>query len=40
MLGPLAALAPAVMHPTERLSIAELWQRFDRSAHPLEILPR
>jgi 2-amino-4-hydroxy-6-hydroxymethyldihydropteridine diphosphokinase len=39
MLGPLAALAPAVMHPTARLTIGELWQRFDRSAHPLERLP-
>jgi 2-amino-4-hydroxy-6-hydroxymethyldihydropteridine diphosphokinase len=39
MLGPLAALAPEVMHPTVQLTIGELWQRFDRSAHPLERLP-
>jgi 2-amino-4-hydroxy-6-hydroxymethyldihydropteridine diphosphokinase len=39
MLGPLAALAPQVMHPTAHLSIGELWQRFDRAAHPLERLP-
>jgi 2-amino-4-hydroxy-6-hydroxymethyldihydropteridine diphosphokinase len=39
MLGPLAALAPQALHPTAQLSIAELWQRFDRSAHPLEPLP-
>ena len=40
MLGPLAALAPEVVHPTERLTIGELWRRFDRDAHPLEALPR
>ncbi len=36
MLGPLAALAPQLVHPTARVTIGELWQRFDRSAHPLE----
>jgi 2-amino-4-hydroxy-6-hydroxymethyldihydropteridine diphosphokinase len=36
MLGPLAQLAPAVVHPTQKRTIAELWRRFDRSAHPLE----
>jgi 2-amino-4-hydroxy-6-hydroxymethyldihydropteridine diphosphokinase len=36
MLGPLAQLAPQLMHPTEHTSIGELWQRFDRAAHPLE----
>jgi 2-amino-4-hydroxy-6-hydroxymethyldihydropteridine diphosphokinase len=36
MLGPLAALAPEVLHPTARLTIGELWRRFDRAAHPLE----
>jgi 2-amino-4-hydroxy-6-hydroxymethyldihydropteridine diphosphokinase len=40
MLGPLAALAPEVVHPTEGVSIGELWRRFDRAAHPLEALPR
>ena len=39
MLGPLAALAPEVSHPTAQLTIGELWQRFDRCAHPLERLP-
>ena len=40
MLGPLAALAPALVHPVEKLTVAELWQRFDRAAHPLvEIVP-
>lgn len=38
MLGPLAALAPEVVHPTARLTIGELWRRFDRAAHPLEPL--
>jgi 2-amino-4-hydroxy-6-hydroxymethyldihydropteridine diphosphokinase len=40
MLGPLAALAPEVLHPTEGVTIGELWRRFDRDAHPLEALPR
>jgi 2-amino-4-hydroxy-6-hydroxymethyldihydropteridine diphosphokinase len=35
MLGPLARLAPDLVHPTEKLTIGELWQRFDRTAHPL-----
>lgn len=39
MLGPLAELAPEVVHPTVRLPIGELWRRFDREAHPLERLP-
>ena len=26
---------PELMHPTDRRTIAELWQRFDRAAHPL-----
>jgi 2-amino-4-hydroxy-6-hydroxymethyldihydropteridine diphosphokinase len=39
MLGPLAELAGAVRHPTLGLTISELWQRFDRDAHPLERLP-
>jgi 2-amino-4-hydroxy-6-hydroxymethyldihydropteridine diphosphokinase len=38
MLGPLAELAPEVVHPTEGLTIGELWQRFDRDAHPMERL--
>jgi 2-amino-4-hydroxy-6-hydroxymethyldihydropteridine diphosphokinase len=40
MLGPLAALAPELVHPIEKVTIAELWQRFDRAAHPLlEVVP-
>ena len=35
MLGPLAALAPQLVHPTAGLSIGELWRRFDQAAHPL-----
>jgi 2-amino-4-hydroxy-6-hydroxymethyldihydropteridine diphosphokinase len=38
MLGPLAELAPEVVHPTAGLTIGELWRRFDRDAHPLEQL--
>ena len=39
MLGPLAALAPEVVHPTVQLTIGELWRRFDRTQHPLEPVP-
>ncbi len=40
MLGPLVALAPDLVHPTEKVTIGELWRRFDRSAHTLvEIEP-
>jgi 2-amino-4-hydroxy-6-hydroxymethyldihydropteridine diphosphokinase len=40
MLGPLAALAPDLVHPVEKVTIAELWRRFDRAAHPLvEVAP-
>lgn len=35
MLGPLAELAPDVVHPTEGRTIGDLWRRFDRAAHPL-----
>jgi len=36
MLGPLADLAPQLVHPGAGVTIAELWQRFDQAAHPLE----
>jgi 2-amino-4-hydroxy-6-hydroxymethyldihydropteridine diphosphokinase len=39
MLGPLAVLAPQVVHPTAGATIGELWHRFDQAAHPLEQLP-
>jgi 2-amino-4-hydroxy-6-hydroxymethyldihydropteridine diphosphokinase len=35
MLGPLAELAPELQHPRLNKRIAQLWQEFDRSAHPL-----
>lgn len=35
MLGPMAVLAPELVHPTERRTIGELWQRFDRAAHAM-----
>ena len=38
LLGPLAELAPTVVHPTAHATIGELWRRFDRAAHPLEPL--
>jgi len=40
MLGPLAALAPQLLHPTARLTIGELWRSFDQAAHPLTPLAR
>ena len=33
MLGPLAELAPDVVHPVEKRTIGELWQSFDRDGH-------
>jgi 2-amino-4-hydroxy-6-hydroxymethyldihydropteridine diphosphokinase len=35
VLGPLAELAPGRRHPTIGETLGELWQRFDRAAHPL-----
>ena len=35
MLGPLADLAPDLVHPTAGVSIGELWRRFDQASHPL-----
>ena len=40
MLGPLAALAPQLVHPTAGRSIGELWRGFDQAAHPLVPLAR
>ena len=39
MLGPLAELAPEVVHPTAHLTIGELWRGFDQTAHPLLRVP-
>lgn len=36
MLGPLAELAPEVVHPTARRTIAQLWQQFDRGSHTMQ----
>jgi 2-amino-4-hydroxy-6-hydroxymethyldihydropteridine diphosphokinase len=35
VLGPLAELAPALVHPVARERLDRLWERFDRGAHPL-----
>lgn len=35
MLGPLAELAPQLMHPVVRRTMVELWRDFDRLANPL-----
>jgi len=36
VLGPLAEIAPDLVHPVERATIGELWARFDRAEQPLE----
>jgi len=36
MLGPAAELAPELRHPTLGATLGELWQRFERGAHPLQ----
>lgn len=35
VLGPLAELAPELVHPVSGERMDELWRRFDRGAHPL-----
>jgi 2-amino-4-hydroxy-6-hydroxymethyldihydropteridine diphosphokinase len=35
MLGPLAELAPGLVHPSLHLSVGELWGKFDQQAHAL-----
>jgi 2-amino-4-hydroxy-6-hydroxymethyldihydropteridine diphosphokinase len=35
VLGPLVELAPGLVHPVAGETIATLWSRFDRGAHPL-----
>jgi 2-amino-4-hydroxy-6-hydroxymethyldihydropteridine diphosphokinase len=39
MLGPLAEIAPALLHPVEQRTIAALWEDFDRSGNPLVPVP-
>jgi 2-amino-4-hydroxy-6-hydroxymethyldihydropteridine diphosphokinase len=36
MLGPLADLAPDLVHPTAGATVGELWRRFDQASHPLK----
>lgn len=36
VLGPLAELAPALVHPVLGETIATMWQHFDQRAHPLK----
>jgi 2-amino-4-hydroxy-6-hydroxymethyldihydropteridine diphosphokinase len=36
MLKPMAELAPGLRHPTLGLTMRELWERFDRDAHPMQ----
>lgn len=35
VLGPLAELAPGLLHPELGVTIDGLWRRFDRGAHPM-----
>jgi 2-amino-4-hydroxy-6-hydroxymethyldihydropteridine diphosphokinase len=35
MLKPLADIAPDVVHPTAKKTIAELWREFDQAGHEL-----
>lgn len=36
MLGPMAELAPGVVHPVLGVTMGELWSAFDRDAHPMQ----
>jgi 7,8-dihydro-6-hydroxymethylpterin-pyrophosphokinase len=39
MLGPLAEIAPQVVHPLAGRSIGELWREFDGGAHAMTRVP-
>jgi 2-amino-4-hydroxy-6-hydroxymethyldihydropteridine diphosphokinase len=39
MLGPLAELAPDLLHPVQRRTMAALWQGFERTENPLVAQP-
>jgi 2-amino-4-hydroxy-6-hydroxymethyldihydropteridine diphosphokinase len=36
MLGPMAELAPDLVHPTLGATMRELWHAFDRQAHAMQ----
>ncbi|HTU66609.1 MAG TPA: 2-amino-4-hydroxy-6-hydroxymethyldihydropteridine diphosphokinase [Steroidobacteraceae bacterium] len=38
MLGPMAEIAPAVQHPVEHRTIAELWSAFDLDGHEMVVV--
>jgi len=38
MLGPAAEVAPGFFHPKLGVTLAELWQGFERASHPLEVV--
>ncbi|MFM7395722.1 MAG: 2-amino-4-hydroxy-6-hydroxymethyldihydropteridine diphosphokinase [Gammaproteobacteria bacterium] len=35
MLGPMADVGGGIIHPLEQRTISQLWENFDRGAHPL-----
>jgi 2-amino-4-hydroxy-6-hydroxymethyldihydropteridine diphosphokinase len=35
MLGPMAEIAPEIVHPTAQRTIGDLWKEFDRDGHEL-----
>ena len=39
MLGPMADVAPEVVHPTLHVTVGELWRSFDQAAHPMVRVP-
>jgi len=39
MLGPLAEIAPDVLHPTAHRTIGALWKEFDGGAHEMAVVP-
>lgn len=38
MLGPLAEIAPEVVHPVLHKTIGELWAEFDRDGHAMQVV--
>lgn len=38
MLGPLAELAPDLVHPTLKQTMADLWKGFDQQAHAMQVI--